>query len=83
MWERGLKLSVSYSFPYHHAKSLPMWERGLKLRTNRATSYRTVVAPHVGAWIETTLYAWRSARRTSLPMWEHGLKLFLVDYVET
>ena len=33
------------------------------------------VAPHVGAWIETTRVGCSCAKRTSsLPMWERGLK---------
>ena len=53
MWVRGLKhfLEVAGSNP---ALSHPMWVRGLKqLETiERAI---TLVAPHVGAWIETLI----------------------------
>ena len=34
-----------------------------------------MVAPHVGAWIETFEYADKSKHGWSLPMWERGLKL--------
>ena len=33
------------------------------------------VAPLVGAWIEITFLAYRSAKIPSLPSWERGLKL--------
>ena len=32
-----------------------MWERGLKLRTEETIIANLMVAPHVGAWIETVL----------------------------
>ena len=35
--------------------SHPMWVRGLKLLRNHQINLRKVVAPHVGAWIETTV----------------------------
>ena len=35
--------------------SLPMWERGLKLVVSLKTQRLGIVAPHVGAWIETIL----------------------------
>ena len=30
-----------------------MWERGLKLPRNHSRIFQLLVAPHVGAWIET------------------------------
>ena len=30
-----------------------MWVRGLKQISSGGSKYRTIVAPHVGAWIET------------------------------
>ena len=33
--------------------SLPTWERGLKLGYVLVHNHHQVVAPHVGAWIET------------------------------
>ena len=50
-WERGLKLLVAAS-SYATTLSLPTWERGLK-RTFLGTAIFAVVAPHMGAWIET------------------------------
>ena len=53
MWERGLKL---YLFPLlvRVLLSLPMWERGLKQSIYVAIVLVRKVAPHVGAWIETS-----------------------------
>ena len=52
-----------------------MWERGLKHSVTTVQIVEIIVAPHVGAWIETekkadpcTMNDW------SLPMWERGLK---------
>ena len=53
MWERGLKL-VSEAVALNEFRSLPMWERGLKLFSLQSNLYRLAVAPHVGAWIETS-----------------------------
>ena len=39
-----------------------------------------MVAPHVGAWIETFEYADKSKHGWSLPMWERGLKLSKLEY---
>ena len=36
------------------------------------------VAPLVGAWIEITFLAYRSAKIPSLPSWERGLKLHIL-----
>ena len=54
-----------------------MWERGLKL-LNKALELGTLVAPHVGAWIETALFAAFADDTPSLPMWERGLKLVII-----
>ena len=37
--------------------------------------YCTYVAPHVGAWIETSMTQKSQKSLLSLPMWERGLKL--------
>ena len=50
-----------------------MWERGLKL-TRVVIISVTLVAPHVGAWIETRSILVRCSIFASLPMWERGLK---------
>ena len=52
-----------------------MWERGLKLYILNNTFTKLLVAPRVGAWIEThSAYAMHE-EDTSLPVWERGLKL--------
>ena len=51
-WERGLKLAEADACkPW--IQSLPSWERGLKLLIVVATTVTDLVAPLVGAWIET------------------------------
>ena len=32
-----------------------MWVRGLKRNFLKATAWQSIVAPHVGAWIETKI----------------------------
>ena len=59
MWVRGLK---HYSRVHYGLaeESHPMWVRGLKHINSRITYYKYLVAPHVGAWIETpSAYAQR------------------------
>ena len=54
MWVRGLKrFELSYSYKIY--KSHPMWVRGLKLSRGCRRSRLGIVAPYVGAWIETSL----------------------------
>ena len=61
-------------------KSHPMWVRGLKLETDVIVIGQYGVAPHVGAWIETTrLYKPYNASK-SHPMWVRGLKHLLLDH---
>ena len=50
-----------------------MWERGLKLAI-KLISVLVLVAPHVGAWIETPSPSLYNRGVVSLPMWERGLK---------
>ena len=51
-WERGLKpLILKGLQPL--LSSLPSWERGLKLNVFIALHHDVLVAPFVGAWIET------------------------------
>ena len=57
-----------------NAMSLPTWERGLKLPKWFSTSRHHLVAPHVGAWIETHRRAVSQGLDKSLPTWERGLK---------
>ena len=51
MWERGLKYDPGDGSEIP-LESLPMWERGLKCNAIEYLRNGTVVAPHVGAWIE-------------------------------
>ena len=53
-----------------------MWERGLKLAI-KLISVLVLVAPHVGAWIETEQTTALERIFWSLPMWERGLKLIV------
>ena len=53
MWVRGLKLPLLYPLP-KLSMSHPMWVRGLKPKRLNIIGYVTKVAPHVGAWIETS-----------------------------
>ena len=73
MWERGLKPPMSMDLR-DMSRSLPMWERGLKHLIWRIAEMLGVVAPHVGAWIETRRFDHSVLMAASLPMWERGLK---------
>ena len=52
MWVRGLKLTLLL-IVFGVGLSHPMWVRGLKPPTSSASALLGMVAPHVGAWIET------------------------------
>ena len=53
-----------------------MWVRGLKLHIDYFIFIDNVVAPYVGAWIETQEYTKKDYKmRPSHPMWVRGLKL--------
>ena len=54
MWERGLKHNL-INAELIVKTSLPMWERGLKPFLEELSLTDSQVAPHVGAWIETSL----------------------------
>ena len=54
MWVRGLKLLLRYE-KRNLTKSHPMWVRGLKQSQSNKNNAEANVAPHVGAWIETSL----------------------------
>ena len=56
-------------------KSHPMWVRGLKLLLVVLEMQLNPVAPHVGAWIETSTDLYGIPDTTSHPMWVRGLKL--------
>ncbi len=51
-WVRGLKPSKQAIIAIA-IKSHPAWVRGLKQRINKFCIFLSVVAPCVGAWIET------------------------------
>ena len=73
-WERGLKLG-SGDDHRQQGQSLPTWERGLKQKVEYRSNVEVLVAPHVGAWIETSSLISTDYPTTSLPTWERGLKL--------
>ena len=75
MWVRGLK--PKFSTPKgDNVESHPMWVRGLKHVKHCKSIIKFVVAPHVGAWIETlVVLVLRLTLLTSHPMWVRGLKL--------
>ena len=52
MWVRGLKRSLLKTCPIYR-KSHPMWVRGLKRISYSELIAGRLVAPYVGAWIET------------------------------
>ena len=55
--------------------SHPVWVRGLKLNVIVAEEDLKLVAPRVGAWIETLgLYQDGLIRPVSHPVWVRGLK---------
>ena len=56
--------------------SHPMWVRGLKLLRLPLLLSVFLVAPHVGAWIETPLKAKSGFNPASHPMWVRGLKQY-------
>ena len=51
-WARGLKPQKEY-LPQGNGTSRPTWARGLK-HDRKGVTFRAYVAPHVGAWIETS-----------------------------
>ena len=65
-------------------QSHPMWVRGLKLDFVPHCHFHLLVAPHVGAWIETELRLVRMKTETrSHPMWVRGLKRFGITEYKT
>ena len=72
MWVRGLK-HEGIQNSSNVRKSHPMWVRGLKLHHNGYEPNR-IVAPYVGAWIETLSFCCWSFFFVSHPMWVRGLK---------
>ena len=58
-----------------------MWVRGLKHRLLYPLIKQKHVAPHVGAWIETSHYFKIRLKMTSHPMWVRGLKQAATDRI--
>ena len=54
VWARGLKLMISLRRNTHQQSRL-VWARGLKLVCFINNDQRELVAPRVGAWIETII----------------------------
>ena len=70
---RGLKL-IFAALNKNYKKSHPTWVRGLKL-SNRHSKLRIgLVAPYVGAWIETSTLKKHYRHLESHPTWVRGLK---------
>ena len=55
-----------------------MWVRGLKQEVRHLNTKNRLVAPYVGAWIETKAIRLRECECSSHPMWVRGLKLRLL-----
>ena len=74
VWVRGLKRLLLCLTPYTE-ESHPVWVRGLKLIVHRRLVYfHDLVAPRVGAWIETRSVEGVSKQEKSHPVWVRGLK---------
>ena len=54
--------------------SHPTWVRGLKQKIFGITNSGIVVAPYVGAWIETYFFVLSCLSTWSHPTWVRGLK---------
>ena len=66
-WERGLKQMYSQHVLLL-SWSLPSWERGLKLPPIVEGITGLIVAPLVGAWIETDLGSYKIAKSGVAPL---------------
>ena len=76
-WGRGLKPKLS---AYLHVGGVsPLaWGRGLKLCHLSKFLLRYLVAPRVGAWIETNWYSLNISTINKSPLaWGRGLKRYL------
>ena len=62
VWVRGLKLGI-LNKERDGGQSHPVWVRGLKPEYPVISSSSYVVAPRVGAWIETTAIACINTKR--------------------
>ena len=72
-WGRGLKLHMRL-VDFRPELSPPTWGRGLKPFLHRQLLPECTVAPHVGAWVETSCSAAGSTSPWSPPTWGRGLK---------
>ena len=57
-----------------------MWVRGLKLSDKGTLTHKVLVAPYVGAWIETSVARTFAMLSLSHPMWVRGLKPENAEY---
>ena len=80
-WVRGLKRGILLS-GIVRIRSHPTWVRGLKPLQNKKNSYTYVVAPYVGAWIETVVYPLTDFDILSHPTWVRGLKPSAIINIE-
>ena len=53
VWVRGLKQDTERNETQYRSVSHPVWVRGLNHIESASSKYEWVVAPRVGAWIET------------------------------
>ena len=54
--------------------SHPTWVRGLKQKVKENDPIALLVAPYMGAWIETIVVNQYSGDQSSHPTWVRGLK---------
>ena len=73
VWVRGLKPEYD-RLGYESVESHPVWVRGLKQRLPQILLPMLLVAPRVGAWIETVVETPSTLDNTSHPVWVRGLK---------
>ena len=82
VWVRGLKLHLTPALRFIRP-SHPVWVRGLKRDIDFVISERKLVAPRVGAWIETKAATDITADVVvSHPVWVRGLKPRLCEIVQ-
>ena len=78
VWVRGLKL-FNLCARCDLVMSHPVWVRGLKQIIEYLFVAANLVAPRVGAWIETPANTWAiTTRAASHPVWVRGLKLLFL-----
>ena len=72
-WVRGLKL-LNFCKIKQKLASHPTWVRGLKPSATARKALAKLVAPYVGAWIETLHLDCYVSHWLSHPTWVRGLK---------